>query len=38
MNYFAPASYKKHLSKLKSAAYTGDSSKCAQIKCHPIGL
>jgi len=38
MNYFAPASYKKYMSTLKSAAYTGDSSKCRLIKCTPIGL
>lgn len=38
MNYFAPASYKKYLSTLKSAAYTGDTSKCRLIKCQPIGL
>lgn len=38
MNYFAPSSYKKYMSTLKSAAYTGDSSKCRMIKCSPIGL
>lgn len=38
MNYFAPSHYKKYLSTLKSAAYTGDTSKCRQIKCTPIGL
>ena len=38
MNYFAPASYKKYVSTLKSAAYTGDTSKCRLIKCSPIGL
>jgi len=38
MNYFAPSSYKKYMSTLKSAAYTGDGSKCRMIKCSPIGL
>jgi len=38
MNYFAPTPYKKYLSTLKSAAYTGDTSKCRLIKCQPIGL
>lgn len=38
MNYFAPSPYKKYLNTLKSAAYTGDTSKCRLIKCQPIGL
>jgi hypothetical protein len=38
MNYFAPSSYKKYMSTLKSAAFTGDTSKCRMIKCTPIGL
>lgn len=38
MSYFAPESYKKFLPTLKTAAYTGDVSKCRLIKCHPIGL
>jgi len=38
MNYFAPTPYKKYLTTLKSAAYTGDTSKCRLIKCQPIGL
>lgn len=38
MNYFAPASYKKYMSTLKTAAYTGDTSKCRLVKCSPIGL
>jgi len=38
MNYFAPSEYKKYLNTLKSAAYTGDTSKCRLIKCQPIGL